>query len=273
MAKLTEDQKQALRERTFSKMTGGNVSHETPERKERVDVPVGVPEHPNPVLEEDREEPERQYTSVDAKGDAALNDYYENLVPKESGNSTFEASEQKHGAELEVDDIAWDEDGSPYDIATANLSITAPSILENLVIPANMPEEEKEKLSEQAFSYIGDVPVHISRYTNRWIKCLGVAAVPLAGNVIDQKTGETEWKEWVRPLFKLDKIDPDTGEYIIAYGGGQNGLKFVRFWNSLTGKPGDWKKPRWIFVRMETRENQHILYHFRHRITPPVKES
>lgn len=134
--------------------------------------------------------------------------------------------------------------------------------------------EQKETLAEMVFSYVGQTPRDLVKYTGRWIKCLGCVIAPVEAEVpeIDRESGEVLMRplQWDIPMFKLDVIDDETGMNVVIAGGGVKGKQFARTMNALYG-PGDWDKPKEIFITQEERRGinrqtgdsePHRLYRF-----------
>lgn len=229
-------------------------------------VPVGPIEYPPPVPEEESGGLEQAYYSrADEERDLATADYYDQKAREQSKSGNVE--------QMSVDDIPWN-GGQPFQDAevgtiTSLVPLNEQAIVEGFTIPPGMDEDQVLDLSSRIYTYIGPIPVHIGRYTNKWFKVLGCCVQPLEGDVVNERTGEVEHIKWERPLFKLDKVDPDTGENIIAYGGGIRGLQIARHFNAISGQfgwtVGDFKRPRMFYVQQENRENAHVMYGFRHR--------
>jgi hypothetical protein len=193
--------------------------------------------------------------------------------PSDGGRGWYDDKGDWHDGLKPLDDIPWDAKQPFHDAEVGTIKSLVPmneqAIVEGFIIPPGMDEEKVLDLSAAIYTYIGPIPVHIGRYTNKWFKVLGCCVQPLEGDVINEHTGQVEHIKWERPLFKLDKIDPDTGENIIAYGGGIRGLQIARHFNTISGQfgwtVGDFKRPRMFYVQQENRENAHVMYGFRHR--------
>lgn len=195
----------------------------------------------------------------------------ENVQPEEN-NDTVPLEEEK----------SWEDTPLPgvdeyAQFATPESMSVVPyqelSIVEGLSIPPTMTEDQKDKLLESIFSYVGVTPQKIDSKINRWLKCLGCAVMPLQKEQgIDEETGEVQVLQWHVPLFKLDIIDQDTGSHIIVSGGGKNGLRFARSMTTMFGA-GDWSRPKWIRFNQENRVGEdgqpRRLYRVEYRITEP----
>lgn len=259
---LTDEQRQALREKaasakTQSKLPPSDVSRETPEPI------VGQPEHPAMKEEKDTEQ-ERYYSRADQEADQSLADYWE------------EESKRRAAAphQVDLDDVPWDGTSTFHDedMNADVRSLTVPmntSIVERFSIPESADEDTVYAISEMLYTYVGSVPAHIAKYTNKWLKVVGCVVQPLEGDVVNERTGEVSHVKWNRPLFKLDRIDQDTGRNVVIYGGGLRGLQLARHFNEIAfhfGRSvGDWKRPRMLYIETEQRGNAHVMYGFTHR--------
>lgn len=156
-------------------------------------------------------------------------------------------------------------------------------LVRGLVIPEQATQEQKERIVEMIFSYIGVTPRAIDAYCGRWLKCIGAVVAPLSGEVevLDEYTNEVKLQtiQWDSPMFKLDSIDDITGLNVVIAGGGASGKKFAHAMTQLFG-PGDWKTPMLIFISQEARQGVNKrtgeleprrLYRFAHRRMLPQK--
>jgi hypothetical protein len=129
-----------------------------------------------------------------------------------------------------------------------------------------MQAERKIELVDMVYTYIGVTPRPVDAYCGRWLKCLGVVLAPVTAEVterdsitgepiVDQITGEvaTRAMTWQQPLVKLDAVDDVTDEHIILFGGGAAGKRFAMEMTKLFG-PGDWARPRRLFISQEARQ-------------------
>lgn len=261
---LTDEQRKALREKTANAKTQAKLPADV--SRETSEPIVGQQEHPTMTEERDAElfpDQERYYSRADEMSDRATADYYEE-----------EAKRRAATPSIEVSDIPWND--SPVfhdeDMGADVRSLVVPmntAIVERFAIPADADEETVYEVSQMLYTYIGVVPVHIAKFTNKWLKVVGCVVQPLEGDVINERSGEVTHVKWNRPLFKLDRVDQDTGRNVVIYGGGLRGLQLARHFNEIAahfGRPvGDWKRPRMLYIETETRGNAHVMYGFSHR--------
>lgn len=236
---LSAEQKQALREKAASAKTQSKLPGNTP-----------------PAVLEALEQIEQ------AEQDVLRETYLR--IPTEGVDMLADERVGEFEESPTVDDVPWDVDTPSSNRSLTIRPIETPAIVEGFRVEDNMTLEQVEDLTEQVYTYIGVEPRHIGQYTGRKLRMIGSVAVPLEGEVTDKPTGEVHYVKWVQPRFKLASIDDVTGEHVILYGGGKNGLAFVRLMTSLYG-PGDWRTPKEVTVTMQVRDNAHVLYHFMHK--------
>ncbi len=265
---ISEEQKQALRQRAANAKTQSKLK---PDERgmDIISVPFEDTEKGFSTDVSRETQPPYEMTTETIPGTAGAT--FEPLP--EYGSPASEPYLRVDEEDKDIDEISWNGQQPFQDAEVGTIKSLVPlneqAIVEGFTIPPGMDEEKVLDLSSAIYTYIGPVPLHISRYTNKWFKVLGCCVQPLEGDVINETTGEVEHIKWERPLFKLDKIDPDTGENIVAYGGGTRGLQIARHFNAISTQfgwtVGDFKRPRMFYVQMENRENAHVMYGFRHR--------
>lgn len=131
-------------------------------------------------------------------------------------------------------------------------------IAEGLIIDIRTADSNYlDDVLEMRQSYLGVKPRKAGDFVGRWITCLGCMVIPMerSKEVIDKETGEVIQKKlrWNAVLFKLDKIDDETGMNVIMSGGGQSVMELAMLY-AIRGKIGDWDAPREIFVSQEERQ-------------------
>ena len=256
---LTEQQKQALREKTAS----AKVQSKLP-KYDSQEPTIGTPEEAYElsqaqaaaddaleyVSRETLLDEKQPYTRADEQRDLATADYYDQV-----------AREQASSPVATVDDIPWD-----GNTALAVSTIDVPVFVEGFRTHG-LSIEQIEDAAENLQTYLNVKVRHVSEFIGRELKVIGSANVPLEGNVTDRNTGKVAWMKWVQPRWKLAAKDEMTGQHVVLHGGGTEALRLVRLFTALYG-PGDWKQPKKVTFTMETRDNGHILYHISHwRIT------
>lgn len=277
---LTDEQRQALRAKAASARPQSKLPDTTREflpdekdlaqsglpvnvSRETSEPIVGQPEHPAMTEETDTEQ-ERYYSRADQEADLSLADYWDEESRRRAAIPRS----------VEVSDIPWNDPNTFHDDdMNADIrALTVPmstAIVERFAIPENADEDMVYEISEMLYTYVGVVPVHLAKHTNKWLKVIGCVVQPLEGDVINERSGEVTHVKWNRPLFKLDRVDQDTGRNVVIYGGGLRGLQLARHFNEIAahfGRPvGDWKRPRMLYIETETRGNAHVMYGFSHR--------
>ena len=233
---LSQEQRQALREKTASAKT-----------QSKLGTPIPVP-------------PEVQNV-IDHLDDGLDEDVSRETLPEYGSPESEPYLRNEPEESPSVDDIPWD-----GNTALTVSTIDVPVFVEGFRTHG-LSIEQIEDAAENLQTYLNVKVRHVSEFIGRELKIIGCANVPLEGNVTDRKTGEVKWMSWVQPRWKLATKDEMTGQHVVLHGGGTEALRLVRLFTALYG-PGDWKQPKKVTFTMETRDNGHILYHISHwRIT------
>jgi hypothetical protein len=127
-----------------------------------------------------------------------------------------------------------------------------------LNIPQDATWDEKMRILEDVYTYVGAQAVEPDGYVNKWLECLGCVVMPVNADVTDPASEENGGEitttniDWEVPLFKLAEKNRE-GEHIIIGGGGASGKRFAQQMTSIFG-PGDWKTPVEIRITQEARQ-------------------
>lgn len=115
----------------------------------------------------------------------------------------------------------------------------------------NLSSDQKADVLESVYSYTGVTPRDFAKYVNKWTELLGCCVAPI--ETTNEDTGEI--RRFDVPLFKVNKIDEDTGQNVILSGGGRAGKQFAQNMNNLFGV-GDFGRTIYMWVTQEERKGQ-----------------